>query len=123
MATTRFTQLKVWQAAHEVTLAVYKLTPLFPMEERFCLAQQMRKASVSIAANIAEGYGRRSPADKAHFYTISEGSAEELKYYLILARDLSYIDPVPELASRLDEVSRMLWGLIQRTLHPPGPGF
>jgi four helix bundle protein len=116
MATTSFTQLQVWQAAHEVTLAIYKMTPSFPVEERFGLSQQLRRAAVSVAANIAEGYGRRSPPDKARFYTISEGSAEELKYYLILVRDLGYTAPLPALCSRLDEISRMLCRLIDRTL-------
>jgi four helix bundle protein len=116
MPTTSFTQLQVWQAAHEVTLAIYKITPSFPSEERFGLVQQMRRAAVSIAANIAEGYGRRSAPDKARFYTILEGSAEELKYYLILARDLRYVDAVSAVASRLDEIIRMLCRLIDRTL-------
>jgi four helix bundle protein len=116
MATTSLTQLQVWKAAHEVTLAIYPMTRSFPLEERFGLSQQMRRAAVSIAANIGEGYGRRSPPERAHFYTISEGSAEELKYFLILARDLRYIAPVPALGSRLDEVSRMLCRLIDRTL-------
>lgn len=67
MATTRFTQFEVWRKAHEAVLEVYRITRGFPPDERFLLTPQMRRAAVSIPSNIAEGYGRRSPADKARF--------------------------------------------------------
>ena len=90
MGITSFTQLDVWKIAHRITLAVYKTTRGFPDDERFGLTSQSRKAAVSIAANIAEGFGRRQPRDKMRFYNMSQGSLEELRYYFILAKDLGY---------------------------------
>src|SRR5262245_47971041 len=90
MGISSFTQLEVWKIAHRVTLAVYKGTKAFPDDERFGLTSQTRKAPVSVAANIAEGFGRRQPRDKMRFYNMSQGSLEELRYYLILAKDLGY---------------------------------
>ncbi len=116
MATNRFTQLEVWKAAHQAVLDVYRLTRSFPDDERFVLTSQMRRAAMSVPANIAEGYGRRRPLDKARFYTISQGSNEELGYFLILARDLGYTKDVDALSERLDSVGRMLRRLIERTL-------
>lgn len=76
----------------------------------------MRKAATSIPANIAEGYGRRAPRDKARFYTISTGSAEELKYFLILSRDLGYLREIDALYAKMEDVSRKLRRLIETTL-------
>jgi four helix bundle protein len=121
MATTSFTQLQVWQAAHQATLTIYQVTRDFPSDERYGLAHQMRKCGVSIPANIAEGFGRRAARDKAHFYTIAAGSTEELKYYVILSRDLRYIETPVKLASMLEEVSKMLCRLIERTLERLAP--
>ena len=111
-----FEELEVWQKAHELTLLVYKLTQKFPREERFGLAAQWRRAASSIAANIAEGFGRRSPQDKTRFYNISQGSTEELKYLLILSRDLGYVRDTEDLWLILEDVSRMLRRLTQATL-------
>jgi four helix bundle protein len=111
MGATSFTQLNVWKKAHQVTLDVYKLTKKFPDDERYGLSVQMRKAAVSIPANIAEGFGRRKPQDKVRFYNISQGSAEELKYFCILSKDLGYAANVKDLWDALEEVSRMLRGL------------
>jgi four helix bundle protein len=94
MARNRFTQLEVWKKAHQNVLDVYRLTQGFPADERFLMVSQMRRAAISIPANIAEGYGRRAPRDKARCYTISQGSAEELAYLVILARDLGYAKEV-----------------------------
>ena len=116
MPTTRFTQLDVWKTAHAAVLDVYRLTRAFPDDERFALSLQMRRAAISVPANIAEGYGRRRPADKARFYTISQGSNEELAYYLLLASDLGYVKDVDALEERLDAVGRMLRRLTERTL-------
>jgi len=80
--------LVVWQKAHLFVLAVYRLTAGFPKQETYGLTSQMRRAAVSIAANIAEGFRRRGKADKARFMNIAEGSIEECRYYLILASDL-----------------------------------
>jgi len=116
MATTRFTRLEVWKKAHQAVLDIYRVTKGFPNDERFMMVSQMRRAAISIPANIAEGYGRRAPRDKARCYTISQGSAEELGYLLILARDLGYAREVEALSATLDAVGAMLRRLIDRTL-------
>jgi len=116
MATTRFTQLEVWKKAHQNAVDVYRMTRDFPGHERFLMVSQMRRAAISIPANIAEGYGRRAPRDKARCYTISQGSAEELGYLLILARDLGYARDVDAISTALDAVGAMLRRLIDRTL-------
>jgi four helix bundle protein len=85
-----FQDLIVWQKAHEATLLVYKLTGEFPNEEKYGLTSQFRRASVSIAANIAEGFIKKSDLEKIRFLNISQGSLEECKYYPILAKDLGY---------------------------------
>lgn len=122
MATTSFTQLIVWQKAHQVALAIHRFTDQLPARERFCLATQMWKAAVSVPANIAEGYGRRRPADKARFYTIAEGSAEELKYYVILTKDLGYLKEFGDFWRPLEEISAMLRRLIDRPLSASSAG-
>jgi four helix bundle protein len=90
-ATKSFESLIMWQEAHKITLLVYRLTKLFPKEELFGLSSQFRRAVVSISANIAEGYKKRSSADKLRFLNISQGSLEECRYYIILSKDLGYI--------------------------------
>lgn len=114
--TASFVQLDAWKKAHQVAIEVYVRTRQFPREERFTLAYQMRKAASSIGANIAEGYGRRAPKDKAHFYTIATGSSEELKSFLLLARDLDCMTEISPLYAKVEDVSRMLHRLIDRTL-------
>jgi four helix bundle protein len=86
-----FRQLEVWQEAHRLVLMVYQVTREYPSDERFGLISQMRRAAVSIAANIAEGFKRRGIQDKIRFYNTSEASPEELKYYFLLSKDLEYI--------------------------------
>jgi len=102
-----FQDLLVWQKAHQFVLGVYALTAAFPKQETYGLSLQMRRASVSIPANIAEGFRRRGKPDKARFMNIAEGSIEECRYYLILARDLGYGDSA-KLTKSLEEVSRLL---------------
>ena len=106
-AARSFRDLTVWRKAHELVLAIYRLTELFPEREKFGLSHQMRRAAVSIPANIAEGFGKRSQADKARFLNIAEGSLEECRYYLILTRDLGY-GQTDSLTLLLEEVSRLL---------------
>jgi len=106
-AARSFRDLVVWQKAHEFVLAVYRLTDSFPDREKFGLSHQMRRAAVSIPANIAEGFGKRSRAVKARFLNIAEGSLEECRYYLILTHDLGYGHTDP-LTATLEEVSRLL---------------
>ncbi len=102
-----FEDLLVWQKAHQFTIGIYGYTRNFPREEVYGLTSQFRRAAVSIAANIAEGFKKRSAKDKARFMNIAQGSLEECRYYLILSKDLKYGENQP-LADLLGEVSRML---------------
>ena len=102
-----FRDLAVWRKAHDFVLAVYTFTAGFPRQETYGLTLQMRRAALSIPANIAEGFRRRGKADKARFMNMAEGSVEECRYFLILASDLGYGD-TSSLSALLDEVSRML---------------
>jgi four helix bundle protein len=102
-----FEQLETWQKAHEFVLRVYRLSESFPKSELFGLSSQLRRAAVSVPANIAEGFKRRGKPDKAHFLNIAEASLEECRYYLILVRDLRYCD-VTECMDCLQRVSRLL---------------
>ena len=102
-----FQDLLVWQKAHRFVLEVYGFTVAFPKQETYGLSLQMRRAGVSIPANIAEGFRRRGKADKARFMNIAEGSVEECRYFLILTRDLGYGD-AQKLSAMLEEVSRLL---------------
>ncbi len=102
-----FQDLLVWQKAHRFVLAVYATTAVFPKQETYGLSQQMRRAAVSIPANIAEGFRRRGKEDKARFMNMAEGSLVECRYYLILAKDLGYAD-TQGLNTSLEEVSRLL---------------
>jgi four helix bundle protein len=102
-----FEDLVVWQRAHAFVLLVYRLTEDFPRHELFGLTSQLRRAAMSIAANIAEGFRRHGPADKGRFLNIAQGSVEECRYYLLLCRDLRYGD-VSEAQGGLEETSRLL---------------
>jgi four helix bundle protein len=106
-----FRQLEAWQEAHKLVLMVYQATGGFPREEQFGLVAQMRRAAVSTPANIVEGFKRRGIQDKIRFYNVSEGSLEELKYFLILAKDLGYLSCNDSLAAQADAVGRLLCGL------------
>jgi four helix bundle protein len=102
-----FRDLIVWQKAHELVLALYRFSNCFPKTETYGLASQMRRAAVSVPANIAEGFKKTGRADKARFMNTAQGSLEECRYYLILAADLGY-GKADELQNELDEVSRLL---------------
>ena len=106
-ASKTFEDLIVWQKAHQFVLAVYRLTRSFPKSELYGLSSQFRRAAVSIAANIAEGFRKRGKADKLRFLNIAQGSLEESRYYLILTRDLQYGD-IAEPNSLLSEASKLL---------------
>lgn len=111
-----FRDLKVWEKSHGLTLALYKATSGFPREEIYGLTSQIRRASASIPANIAEGCGRKGEAEFARFLQIAMGSASELEYHLLLSHDLKMLK-TPEydqLASAVTEVKRMLTGLIKK---------
>ncbi|HEV8592084.1 MAG TPA: four helix bundle protein, partial [Pyrinomonadaceae bacterium] len=106
----------VWRRSHELTLKVYELTKTFPKEELFGLTSQIRRATSSIPANIAEGCGRESNGDFQRFLQIAYGSLNEADYHLLLARDLRYLDEViySDLNNHVAEVKRMLASLIRK---------
>jgi len=106
-ASRTFEDLIVWQKSHAFVIAVYHLSARFPKEELFGLTSQLRRAAVSIAANIAEGFKKSGKADKLRFYNTSQGSLEECRYYLILARDLKYGD-TQNMLMMIEEASRLL---------------
>ena len=105
-----FRKLIIWQRSHQLTLAVYRISKSFPKEEIFGLTSQMRRAVSSIPTNIAEGCGRASNKDFAHFLQIAIGSATEVEYQLLLARDINYIndDDYQTLANETVVVRKMI---------------
>ncbi|MEP6925151.1 MAG: four helix bundle protein [Pyrinomonadaceae bacterium] len=111
-----FRQLKVWEEAHELTLEIYQVTKNYPKDELFGLTSQMRRSGSSIPTNIAEGCGRETNKDYAHFLQIALGSAFELDYQILLSKDLSYIDQqtFAGLNNRVDKVRRQLANLIRK---------
>ena len=120
-----FRDLKVWQKAHEFTLVVYQTTASFPKQETYGLTSQIRRCSSSIAANIAEGCGRRGNGDFHQFLQIAAGSASELDYHFLLAKDLGYIHAAQyqELYPQLAELRRMLTALIVKVAADRGKSF
>jgi four helix bundle protein len=102
-----FEDLIVWQKAHAFVIAAYKISQFFPKSEIYGLTSQFRRAAVSIAANIAEGFRKRGIMDKARFLNTAQGSVEECRYYLILTKDLDYAN-VADLNNLLQEVSKLL---------------
>ncbi len=102
-----FQDLIVWQTAHQFVLMTYRFSDNFPKSELYGLTSQLRRAAVSIPANIAEGFKKKSKADKTRFLNIGQGSLEECRYYLILSKDLGYGDTC-ELLVKLEEVSKLL---------------
>ena len=113
-----FEDLIVWQKAHAWVLAAYRFSEAFPAKEVYALTSQLRRAAVSIPANIAEGFKKSGVADKRRYMNTAQGSLEECRYYLILARDLGYGD-IAHLSPQLDEVSRLLDGYM-RAIETPG---
>ena len=115
-----FKDLKVWEKSHQLTLSIYKTSAKFPKEEVYSLTNQLRRASASIPANIAEGCGKNSQADLAKFLNISLGSANETEYFLILSRDLDYLteEQFTVLSNSINEVKAMLINLISRVRAP-----
>ncbi len=112
MSAKTFEDLLVWQKSHEFVLGVYRVTEGFPKHELYGLTSQLRRAAVSIPANIAEGFKKRGTADKLRFYNIAQGSLEECRYYLILANDLKY-GTTNELKSSSAEIGKMLGGYMR----------
>ncbi len=102
-----FQDLIVWQKAHQLVLDTYSFSSNFPKSEIYGLTSQLRRAIVSVPANIAEGFKKKTPPDKLRFFNIAQGSLEECRYYFILTRDLNYGDST-DLISQLEEVSKLL---------------
>lgn len=111
-----FRELKVWQKAHQLTLVVYRITGSFLKEELYGLTSQPRRSCASVAANIAEGCGRRGDAELARFLQIAMGSASETQYHLLLSRDLNFLGApdYAHLEQSIIEIKRMLSSLIQK---------
>lgn len=110
-----FTDLNSWKQAHKLILMVYKATNNFPKEEIFGLTNQMRRCSVSITSNIAEGFSRQSYKEKIQFYSISQGSNSELQNQLLVARDVGFLNSgkFDNLATQSIVVGKLLSGLIR----------
>ncbi len=111
-----FEDLLVWQKAHSFVLTTYRLSGAFPSHELYGLSSQLRRAAVSIGANIAEGFRKRSKAENVRYLSIAQGSLEECRYYLILTRDLKYSD-ISETMLLLEEVSKLLGAYSSRILN------
>lgn len=109
-----FRQLEVWKKSHQAALDIYKITKTFPAEERFGLVSQTRRAAVSIPTNIVEGFRRRGMKDKIHFYNISQSSADEVLYLLILSKDLGYVNKTEEVSDLIESVVKMLSAMIKK---------
>lgn len=112
-----FTDLHAWRSAHTLAISIYSATKNFPSSEQFGLISQIRRAAVSITSNIAEGFGRRSVADRSHFYDMARASLAELQSQLLLAKDIDYLpaETFNELANQSVEVHKILTGLINAT--------
>lgn len=113
-----FKGLKVWKKAHALTLALYKVTRGFPKEELYGLTSQIRRSAGSVAANIAEGCGRSGLSEFGRFLQIALGSASELEYHLVLARDLQFLRQADyeQLTAEVTQVKRMLTAFIQKLI-------
>ena len=112
-----FEDVELWRKAHAWVLDVYRFTETFPRHEMFGLTSQLRRAAVSVPGNFAEGFNKTGRADKVRFYNIAQGSLEESRYYLILARDLKYGDPAA-LIEGAAEIGRMLRSYARATAIP-----
>lgn len=112
-----FTDLNVWKEGHELVIMVYKTTRDFPKEETYSLVDQMRRASSSITANIAEGFGRQTYKEKVQFYYMAKGSLSELKNFILIAKDINYLsaEQLKELADQANLVDQILQGFIKKS--------
>jgi len=117
-----YRELKVWQKSIDLAEQVYRLTERFPSAEMYGLAKQMRRASVSIASNIAEGWGRRSRREYSQFVAIARGSNDELQTQLVIAERLGFAEPanIHQVLNLSDEIGRMLNGLYTFLQRPKG---
>jgi four helix bundle protein len=107
LAAKSFKDLIVWQKSHQLVLEIYKMTKNFPKEELYCLTSQIRRSSISVAANITEGFKKKTTAEKLRFLNIAQGSLSETEYYLILSADLEYA-VTASLLNQCEEVGKIL---------------
>lgn len=114
-----FRDLRVWQEAHKLVLEVYRLSVKFPSYELYGLTAQLRRAILSVAANVVEGFHRRTVQESIRFYNIADASLEETRYELIVARDLGYVSQkeYDDLESHAGTVSKLLHGWIESQKH------
>ncbi len=112
-----FTDLNVWKEGHKLVIMVYGITKKFPKEETYSLIDQMRRATASITANIAEGFGRQSYKEKLQFYYLAQGSLTELKNFILIAKDVDYLntDDFNSLADQSNLTHQILQGFIKST--------
>ena len=114
---SKFTDLIAWKESHELVIAVYEITRKFPHDETFGLTNQIRRAAVSITSNIAEGFGRRTSADRTHFYDMARGSLNEVRNQLLIACDVEYLseEDFIKLDNLADKCGKTIFGLIKST--------
>lgn len=112
-----FTDLNVWKEGHKLVIAVYQTTKLFPKTETYSLVDQMRRAASSVTANIAEGFGRQTYKEKLQFYFLAQGSLTELKNFILIARDVGYLEQkeFDALAEQSNLTHKLLQGFLQKT--------
>jgi four helix bundle protein len=112
-----FTDLNVWREGHHLVVEVYKVTGLFPKSETFSLVDQMRRAASSVTANIAEGFGRQTYKEKLQFYYMAQGSLTELKNFILIARDVDYLNQkdFDLLVEYANTTHKLLQGFLQKT--------
>ena len=120
----RFRSIKAWQRADELAVSIYQATKPFPKDEQYGLTAQMRRAAISVAANIVEGSSRRSPQEYLQFLSIARASLSELSYYLHFSTKLKYVSPsqYATLDDMAEETARTLYGLIQAVSNDRNPG-
>ena|SRR5258706_13785508 len=112
-----FTDLLAWQERHKLVIMIYEITKTFPKAEMYAMIDQMRRAVASITANIAEGFGRQTYREKFQFYYQAKGSLTELKNFLIIAKDIGYLDEKAfnRIMLQADQADQLLQGLIRKT--------
>lgn len=113
----KFTDLLAWQEAHKLAIIIYKTTDEFPSKETYSLTNQMRRASVSVSSNIAEGFGRQTYKEKVQFYYLAHGSLTELENQILLSKDIGYLseENFSILQEQADQTHRLLIGLIKKS--------
>jgi len=112
-----FTDLIVWKEGHKLVLQIYKITKMFPKEEKYSLVDQMRRASTSVTSNIAEGFGRQTYKEKVQFYYLAQGSLIELKNQLLIAKDVGYLSEnnYQDIIKQANTTHQLLQGLIKKS--------